>query len=340
MTQDTEEPTGEVSVMPVSATEAIERAEIDMQIATAHRYPRSIEKFKKRAISMATIDEETAASCLYRRPVGKKLNPATGKWEVEYAEGLSVRMAEIVGASYGNLRVAAMLVEQNERWVKARGVATDLESGYTAASEVIEATVDRNGNPYSERMRVVIAKSTLAKARRDATFIVVPRALAKPVETEVRRLLMGDSQTLEARRAAVIAWVSKLGIDTSRVWAALGIKGEADLGVEQLEQLTGIRTAIKDNEVGIDEAFPLPGSPGDGPTQGAASAPPAVEPETIAKLVAAFGEHEGEVNLYLRETGWIAQNETYRDLDGPKAARALKHTRSVLEQAGVKPPKK
>lgn len=241
-----------LEVMPPSATELIERAEIDCQIATAKRYPRSLDVFKKRAISMAIIDEETAESCLYRRPVGMKDGVQ------QFAEGMSVRMAEIVGASYGNLRVAATIVEQNERFVRARGMAIDLESNFASSSEVIEATVKKNGQPYDERMRVVIAKACLAKARRDATFQVVPRALAKPIEAEVRKLLLGDTQTLERRRVAVIGWIGKLGIDPKRVWAALGIAGEADLGIDKLEHLTGIRTAIKDNEVTIDEAFPDP----------------------------------------------------------------------------------
>ena len=151
-----------------SALEAIERASVDMQITTAHRFPRSIARFNERAIAMATIDEEVAESCIYKRPVGK--DKATGK-EV-YAEGMSVRMAEIVGASYGNLRVAARIIEQTERQVTAQGVAHDLESNYASTSEVIESTVDKYGKPFSERMRIIVAKSALAKARRDATFQV------------------------------------------------------------------------------------------------------------------------------------------------------------------------
>jgi hypothetical protein len=209
-----------------------------------------MEVFKATAISMATIDEETAESCLYRRPVGMKDGVQ------QFAEGMSVRMAEIVGASYGNLRVAAQIIEQTPRFVRARGMAHDLQSNFAASSEVIESTVKKNGTPYDERMRIVIAKSALAKARRDATFQVVPRALAKPVEAEVRKVLLGDSQTLERRRATVCGWIAKVGLDEKRVWKALGIAGRSELNIDVLATLTGIRTAIKDNEVTIDEAFP------------------------------------------------------------------------------------
>lgn len=242
--------TAELEVIQSGALEAITRGEIDTQITTAHRFPRSLSAFKQRALEMVAMDEETAASCIYSRPVGKE----NGK--PVYAEGLSVRTAEIVGACYGNLRVGAMVIEQTERYVKARGFAHDLESNFASSSEVIESTVDKYGKPYSERMRVVIAKAAVAKARRDATFQVVPKALCKPLEEEAKRVAIGDVTTLGKRRAAVMAWVKKLGIPVERVFAALSIKGEDDIGTEQLRVLTGLKTAIKDGDTSVDEAFP------------------------------------------------------------------------------------
>lgn len=226
------------------------RGEVDSQIEIAKRYPRSMEKFKKRASEMACIDEETAASCLYRRPVGKENGRPI------FAEGMSVRLAEIVGASYGNLRVYATILSQTDRQVIARGMAIDLEANFASSSEVVEATVTSDGKPFSERMRAVVAKAALAKARRDATFQVVPKALAKPIEQAVRQLLLGEAKSLDTRRKAVAAWISTLGIDAKRVFAALGIAGIADLSLDHIETLTGLRTAIKDGEVTIDEAFP------------------------------------------------------------------------------------
>lgn len=238
--------TTELQPIPTSALEVIQRAEIDLQIATAHKYPRSMQMFQSRARSMALIDEDTAASCIYSRPVGG------GK----FAEGLSVRAAEIVGASFGNLRVAATIIEQTDRYVKARGFAHDLESNYACATEVIESTVKRDGSPYDERMRIVIAKSALAKARRDATFQVVPKALFKSIEMECRKLALGEGQSISTRRARIVSWITKLAIDQKRVWTVLGIAGEADMGDEHFLTLTGLKTSISDGDVTIDEAFP------------------------------------------------------------------------------------
>lgn len=240
----------ELEVQSFSAVESMTRGEMDSQIEIAKRYPRSMEKFKARATAMACMDEETAASCLYRRPVGKE-----GGKQV-YAEGMSIRMAEIVGASYGNLRVYATLLSQTDRQVVARGMAIDLESNFASSSEVVESTVTRDGKPFSERMSAVIAKAALAKARRDATFQVVPKALAKPIEQAVRKLLLGEAKSIETRRKTIAGWIATLGIDAKRVYAALGVEGMNDVGLEEIETLTGLRTAIKDGETTIDEAFP------------------------------------------------------------------------------------
>lgn len=236
----------EIEVLPPSSIEAITRGEIDIQISTAHKFPRSMQAFKRRAVEMATLDEETAASCIYSRPVGG------GK----FAEGLSVRTAEIVGACYGNLRVGAMIVEQTPRYVTARGFAHDLESNFASSCEVIESTVKKDGTLYDERMRVVIAKACLAKARRDATFQVVPKALCKPIEAAAKAVALGDASTLASRRDACMGWIGKLGIDAKRVFTALGILGPDEIGLEELATLTGLKTAIRDGEVTVDEAFP------------------------------------------------------------------------------------
>ena len=242
---------GEILAATENTLSTLERASIDMQIATAHAYPRSMTRFKERAIEIATLDEETARSCIYRREVGKD-----DKGQVEFAEGMSVRMAEIVSTCYGNLRVGARIVSQTERQVVAQGVAHDLESNLLCTSEVVESTVNRYGKPYSERMRITVAKAALAKARRDAIFQVVPKALARPVEAAVRKLLFGQSFSMSQWRERIKQWVSRLPIDAKRVWHALGVSGVDDLGQELIEQLVGIKTALSEGDTTLDDAFP------------------------------------------------------------------------------------
>ncbi len=246
-----EEMTGELVTVSQTALGTLEKASIDTQISTAHQWPRSIAKFRENAIAIVTLDEDTAASCIYRRPVGKDQN---GK--ETYAEGMSVRMAEIVGNCYGNLRVGARLVEQTAEQVVAQGVAHDLESNFLSTSEVVESTLTKFGKPMSPRMRVVIAKAALAKARRDAIFQVVPKALAKPLETAARNLLFGNSTSISHWREKTVEWIAKLGIDEKRVWNALQIQGADDLKQPEFEILLGIKTALQNGDTDVDTAFP------------------------------------------------------------------------------------
>ncbi len=253
MTEEmTKNVTGEiVAETPQNALASIERASIDMQIETAHRFPRSMSAFKEKALALVTLDEETAASCFYRRPVGKDRE---GK--ETYAEGMSIRMAEIVAGCYGNIRVGTRTIEATPRYVVVQGVAHDLESNYLATAECKEATIKRDGRPYDERMRVVVEKAAAAKARRDAILSVVPRASVKFLETAAKNLLFGNAASISKYRAKIAQWVKTLGIDEKRVWAALEVGGADDLKQSHIEALIGIKNAITAGDTSIDEAFP------------------------------------------------------------------------------------
>lgn len=250
---------------------AITRAEVDIQIATAHRFPRSLTAFQRDVMSAVTLDAETAESCIYYRPVGKKKNETTGQWEEAYAEGPSIRMAEIVAASYGNIRAGARTIEQTERYVKCQGVCHDLEKNVYGSIETTESTVDKDGNPYKERMRVVIEKATLAKAYRDAVFKVVPRAFLKSAIDAAKKVAAGEGASIEQRREKVKQWLQKIKVPEARVFSALGVKGWSDIGVEQLTIITGLKTAIQDGEVTAEQAFPAPEVP---PTNPLPEVPP------------------------------------------------------------------
>ena len=93
----------DTSALPVSYMDAnaslavtLARAEIDQQIATARALPRSIERAIKNIVTLSTLDEETAAECIYALPRGGKT-----------IRGPSIRFAEIVASQWGNARVGS-----------------------------------------------------------------------------------------------------------------------------------------------------------------------------------------------------------------------------------------
>src|SRR5499427_10737281 len=71
----------------------LQKSEIDQQIATAKRYPRSMTKLMSTAGQLVTTDVETADEMIYALPRGGKV-----------IEGPSVRFAEVLAYSWGNSR--------------------------------------------------------------------------------------------------------------------------------------------------------------------------------------------------------------------------------------------
>jgi hypothetical protein len=243
----------EVAAVETSALAVMEESEILMQVKTAKMYPRSLAVFKQEASEMIMQDEATAKSCIYRRPVGKERDGTE-----KIVQGKSIRMAEIVAACYGNLRAKTIITEMKPRYVKAVGVALDLQKNIAFSAECVESTVRSDGTPMTERMRIVIAKAAQSKALRDAIFKIVPVGICKPLEDLAKRVIMGDGnvQTMDKRKAELQAWLKTINVSNERMFIVVDVKGFADMGIDELLIVAGLRTAIECGDITIDEAFP------------------------------------------------------------------------------------
>jgi hypothetical protein len=82
--------------------------------------------------------------------------------------------------------------------------------------------------------------------------------LCKSLVIKAKEVAKGDAKTFESRRKAVVEWIKSLKIEPKRVWNAIGISGEADISVEVLLLLAGLKTAIEEGDCTIDETFPKP----------------------------------------------------------------------------------
>lgn len=235
---------------PVTALEALNKSEIDTQIATAHRFPRSLLKFKNEALAMATLDEETASSCFYA--LKRKSADGDGKT----IEGPSIRLAEIIGSAWGNLRYGARIVETGDRFVTAQGVCHDLEKNICANVEVRRRITGRDGRRYSDDMIGVTCNAACSIALRNAIFKVVPMAYAKDIYEKAKKVAVGDAQTLSTRRQQMVQHFSKMGVSVEQILAHLEKPSIEDIGLEDLATLKGVATAIKDGETTIDQEFP------------------------------------------------------------------------------------
>lgn len=231
-------------VINPSALELIQRAEIDMQITTAKKYPRDLARVKKRMLEFATLDEETAESCFYTLPRDGKA-----------IQGPSVRLAEIAVACYGNIRAASRIIENDGKAITSQGACHDLENNTLISVEVKRRITDKYGKTYKDDMQIVTGNAANSIAFRNAVFKVVPGALIKPVYEAAKAVAVGDATTLSTKRDKIVKRLNAMQVDTPRILEKLGKSSVENIGLEDLEILIGLGTAIKDGDTTVDEAF-------------------------------------------------------------------------------------
>lgn len=225
----------------------LNKSEIDQQIATAHRYPRSIRGFLDEARALVTLNGDVAGECVYALPRDGKT-----------IEGPSARFAEILAHSWGNARAGARVVDDKGDFVTAQGVFHDLEKNVAITYEVQRRIVDRQGRRFKPDMIGVTANAACSIALRNAILKGVPKAFWQSLYEEARKVIMGDAKTLANRRAEAMAYLQKFGATEAMVLGLLGVKGIEDVTLEHLVTLRGIATAIKDGDTTVEQAFALP----------------------------------------------------------------------------------
>jgi hypothetical protein len=247
----------------------LNKSEIDMQIATAHRYPRSIKKFGDETFQMVTLNEGIAGSCVYALPRDGKT-----------IEGPSARFAEIIASAWGNCRAGARVVSDQGDFVTAQGVFHDLERNVAITYEVQRRVTDKNGRRYKPDMIGVTANAACSIALRNAILKGVPKAFWDDMYNAARKTVMGDVKTLANRRADAIKSFQAYGISAAQILAKLEITGVEDITLEHLLTLRGLLTAIREGDTTPEQAFE-PAQNGQG--NGKPSFPPMPENHIASK---------------------------------------------------------
>lgn len=251
ITQNIDTPPAEIIETSDTPTmlSVITRQEIDVQITTAKKYPRSIQKFRQDAMTMATADTQIAGSCFYKL---KRKNREGGEAVIE---GPSVRLAEIIASAWGNLRFGARIVSEDEKSVTAQGVAHDLEKNVCNVIEVSRRIVDRTGRRYSDDMIQVTKNAVCSIALRNAIFKTIPFTYAKQIYEQAKKVAVGDVKTLNERRQSMFEAFSKMGVSKEQILATLEKPSIEDVGLTEIETMIGIFTAIKDGDTTIEAQF-------------------------------------------------------------------------------------
>ena len=236
-------------VLEPSISVQLQRAEQESQVDIAKRYPRDIESIKRRVLQYATCDEETAKSCFYAKPVDNKGT---------IVKGPSIRLAELVAASFQNIRYGSRVIEIAEKFITVQGTAFDLENNIAYQTEVKKSIWSEKGNyRYSQNLIEVTTKAASAIAIRDAIYKVIPMAIFNAELKKIQEKATGrdSGMPLAQRVTNAMKYFAKLGVDEKKIFDRLEVSNKEAITEEHLETLVGLKTAIEDKEVSVEEAF-------------------------------------------------------------------------------------
>ena len=254
-----------IDVDGVEVLTALTKGEIDAQIATAKQYPRNLSRVLNNIETLATMDEDVAGSCFYSlRRNGKVI------------EGASIRMAEIVASSWGNLRTQARIISNDGKTITAQGVCHDLETNTAISVEVKRRITDKNGKTYNDDMQIMTGNAACAIALRNAVFKVVPAALIKKAIDKAKKVSLGESMTLEMSRAKMMDYFKTIGVEERQILDYLSVEKIEEIDIDMVVELRGLATALKDGTTTIKEAFE-----------------PKIDPKKAQKVAEAFNGFEG-----------------------------------------------
>ncbi|MGI9297631.1 MAG: hypothetical protein ACR2QC_07015 [Gammaproteobacteria bacterium] len=240
-------PDNQLIVTENSALATLTRTEADTQLEIARAYPRDIAVFQTKAMAMACLNKDIAASMFYALPPRK-----TKDGEEKIIEGPSVRLSEVVGATYTNMKVGARIIAFEERVVVAQGIGIDLETNYNVSLEVRRRIVGKNGWRYNDDMINMTANAAMSIARRNVTFAVVPSALVSPIYERAKQLSVGDLSEIEKTREDCLAYFRNAGATDEQILSCLGLSHRDDLMPDHLVILRGLATAIKDGDTSLE----------------------------------------------------------------------------------------
>jgi len=243
-------------VVETSVIEQLTRGEVDMQVATAKRFPRSIQRFQQEARTMALKNPAVAASCFYVLPRGGKT-----------IEGPSINMARIVAGSWGNMRCQTRIVNIGDKFITAQATSWDMEKNLLICNEVQRRITNSSGKRYNDDMIVMTGNAASSIALRNAIFNVVPMGYVDELLTQCKRIAAtGGEGGLDGAKKKWLGEYKKLDITEDQILDLLEREGVADIDIDDVTKLQGLHTALSEGTTTLREIFPKQ-QPKDGVTK-------------------------------------------------------------------------
>ena len=228
--------------------DAIEKANVDVQVSTAKQFPRNVTRAIQNSIVMATIDPETAQMMRYALPRGGK--PITGP---------SVHLAKLIVSNWGNIRAEAKVVQITDSQVVSRGTCWDLENNVATAIEVRRNIKGKNGQRFSDDMITVVGNAANSIAFRNAVFSVIPKAVTDKVYRAAQECITGDlsdeAKLLQKRTNCLKFFNDEYGITDEEVIKLCGKQTVNQIKADEIALMLGTYQSLKDGDTTVEEVM-------------------------------------------------------------------------------------
>ena len=228
--------------------DAIEKANVDVQVSTAKQFPRNVTRAIQNSIVMATIDPDTAQMMRYALPRGGK--PITGP---------SVHLAKLIVSNWGNVRAEAKVVQITDSQVVSRGTCWDLENNVATAIEVRRNIKSKNGQRFSDDMITVVGNAANSIAFRNAVFSVIPKAVTDKVYKAAHECIKGDlsdeAKLLQKRTNCLKFFNDEYGITEEEVIKLCGKQTVNQIKADEIALMLGIYQSLKDGDTTVEEVM-------------------------------------------------------------------------------------
>ncbi|MES0168196.1 hypothetical protein NKJ87_19775 [Mesorhizobium sp. M0027] len=232
-------------------------AELNQDVITARAFPRSVATVMRNITELVMLDEQTAKECVYAVPRDGKT-----------IRGPSIRLAEIIASQWGNCHCASRVVhvDKIEKYVESEGIFHDLETGLKRTARTRKNISKRDGGLYSQDMIMTAGNAAASIGMREAILKGVPKAVWRQAFEHAENVIRGDVTTLVERREEAMKALAGIGVTPDRVFAAVGVVGLEEIGLEELADLYAMYQGVKNKETDVDEVFPAVKKGGDQPS--------------------------------------------------------------------------
>jgi hypothetical protein len=230
----------QITILPIEGSEMQllrEKASIDIQISTAHAFPRNVKQCVDDALYMSTMDIDTAMTCGYSVPRGGKA-----------ITGPSTHLAKIIMQNWGNFRADAKVVNVTDKFVESEAVAWDLQKNVAVKVCVKRSIMTKNGI-MSDDMIIVTGNAANSIAMRNAIFSVIPKGVTEMIYKATQQKIIGDASefntTVKKTMQAFKKAYAKEEIDVLKI---VGKTQLSQLTNDDLVTLIGVGQALKDGD--------------------------------------------------------------------------------------------